>query len=337
MIKEAIEKVTNQENLTYNETYDAINSIMSGKCSDAEVASLLTALAMKGEVDEEISGSAAAMRDKALAMDNQLDSLDIVGTGGDKSFSFNISSTAAIVIAAAGVPVAKHGNRSASSKSGAADCIEALGIKLEQEPDLANKLLEDVGICFLYAQTYHKSMKYVGPVRKELGIRTVFNLLGPITNPARPAYQVLGVYSEALVEPMAKVMKKLGVKRGLVVYGQDVMDEISISAPTTALFFDGDYEDRFEINPEDFGFADYEKSEIVGGTAEENAQITRDVLSGKTQGAKRAIVLMNAGAGLYVAGKAKSIQEGVDLAAETIDSGKAQNLLEQYIQLSQEA
>lgn len=335
IMKDILVKVANKENLTYEETYQAINTIMSGKSNDAEIASLLTGLSMKGETNEEITASAAAMRDKAIPVETQIDTLDIVGTGGDRSYSFNISSTAAMTIAAAGVPVSKHGNRSASSKSGAADCIEALGISLDQTPELAQELINDVGICFLFAQNYHQSMKYVASVRKTIGIRTVFNLLGPITNPAKPKYQVLGVYSEELIEPMAQVIKSLGVERGVVVYGQDVMDELSISAPSSVLFFDGDHEERFEIHPQDYGLGLYNKADIVGGDPLVNAEITRNVLSGKEEGAKLDIVLLNAGMGLFVARKAASIQAGIDLAREAIYSGKAEELLNNYILRSQ--
>lgn len=335
MIKEAINKVINREELSFEETYTAINRIMSGQVSSSQMAAFLTGLAMKGETDEEISGSAAAMRDHAVPVETNMDTLDIVGTGGDKSNSFNISSTAALVIAAAGMPVSKHGNRSASSKSGAADCLEALGINLAQSPQKAKHLLEEIGICFLFAQNYHTSMKHVGPVRQDLGIRTVFNLLGPITNPARPKYQMLGVYKEELIEPMAKVIQNLGVERGIVVFGQDVMDEISISAPTSALLFDGDHEERMTIHPEDYGFKLAQKADIVGGTPQENAEITRDILAGKERGPRRDIVLLNAGAGLYISRKAGSIQEGIKIAEEAIDLGQAQKVLDRYIRLSQ--
>lgn len=337
MIKESITKLIKGQDLTYEETYAAMNKIMTGEVSDIQISAFLTGLASKGETNTEIAASAAAMRDQATPVQLDFDSLDIVGTGGDKSYSFNISSTAALVIAAAGQPVAKHGNRSASSKSGAADCLEALGVNLYQDPELVKELLEDLNISFMFAQNYHKSMANVAPVRQDLGIKTVFNLLGPITNPAKPAYQVLGVYKEDLIEPLAEVIKNLGVKRGLVVYGQDVMDEISISAPTSALFFDTEagMEERFEIKPQDYGFPAYKKEAIVGGSPEVNAQITRDILSGKEEGAKRDIVLLNAGAGLFTANKAKTIQEGIDLARQAIDSGQAADLLEDYIQRSQ--
>lgn len=335
MIQTAIDNLKNKKYLTYQAAYDVIHDMMSGNCSDEEMASFLIALDQKGETAEEIAGAAAAMRDHAVEVHPAMETLDIVGTGGDKSYSFNISSTASLVIAAAGMPVAKHGNRSASSKSGAADCLEALGISLNQDPALAERLLDEIGICFMFAQNYHTSMKHVAGARKALGTRTIFNLLGPITNPARPTYQLLGVYKESLVQPLVGVIKNLGVQRGMVVYGQDVMDEISISAPSTAIFFDGDEEEAFEIRPQDYGFPSYSKDEIVGGDPQENAQITRDILSGDLAGAKRDIVLLNAGAGLYVSRKAQSIDEGIDLARQAIDSKAAYDLLTTYIQKSQ--
>ncbi|MCY3025629.1 MULTISPECIES: anthranilate phosphoribosyltransferase [Aerococcus] len=335
-MKAAIEQLINHQDLSYQESYQAVKAMMSGQVSQAQMAAYLTALAIKGASDQEIAGSAAAMRDQAKSIDTQRDTLEIVGTGGDQSYSFNISTTASLIIAAAGVPVTKHGNRSASSKSGAADCIEALGINLYQDPDLANQLLDQVGICFLFAQNYHLSMKNVSGVRQDLGIKTIFNILGPITNPAKPKYQVLGVYQEDLIHPMAKVIKNLGVERGLVIYGQDGMDEISISAPTSALFFDCDYEESFTIKPEDYGFPNYQKADIVGGTPADNAQITIDILTGQEHGAKRDITLLNAAAGLYAARKVDSLDAGIELARQIIDSGAAYQLLQDYISASQE-
>ncbi len=273
------------------------------------------------------------MRAHALPLNHNMDLLEIVGTGGDGSMSFNISTTAAIVIASGGVKIAKHGNRAASSKSGAADCLEALGVKIDLEPEKCVEMLEKSGICFLFAQKYHISMKYVGPVRKELGIRTVFNLLGPLTNPAAANMQVMGVYEEGLVEPMARVLSGLGVKKGMVVYGQDKLDEISMSAPTTVCeFHEGSYR-TYEIRPEDFGFTTCKKEELVGGSPQENAEITKAILSGEA-GTKREAVLLNAGAGLYIGGKAESLQEGVKMAAELIDTGKAKKKLEEFIEES---
>ena len=338
MIKEAIEKIVMKEDLTYDEAYQVMNEIMTGETSPTQNAAFLAALSTKSaktETVDEISGCAAAMRGHALTVDTDgIECLEIVGTGGDRSNSFNISSTASIVIAAAGQPVAKHGNRAASSKSGAADCLEALGVNIQQDPATCVEELKKVGICFLFAQKYHTSMKYVGAIRKELGIRTVFNILGPITNPANPCYQLLGVYDEYLLEPMAHVLTNLGVKRGMVIFGRDRMDEISISAPTAICDFGGGSYRTYTIQPEDFGLIRAQKSDIVGGSAAENAQITRDILCGAERGAKRDIVLMNAGAALYVSGKADSIAAGIQLAADTIDSGRAMQTLNDYIAVS---
>jgi anthranilate synthase/phosphoribosyltransferase len=338
MIKEAIAKIVSRENLTYEESYAVMNEIMSGQTTPTQNAAFLAALSTKSdkvETIEEISGCAAAMRSHALPVKTGMDTLEIVGTGGDGAHSFNISTTAMFVLAAGGVKVSKHGNRAASSRSGTADCLEALGVNIHQDPETCVRLLNEVGACFMFAQKYHASMKYVGAIRKELGFRTVFNVLGPITNPASPSMQLLGVYDEALVEPMARVLTSLGVKRGLVVYGQDKLDEISVSAPTTVCDFGGGSYQTYTIQPEDFGLARGQKSDIVGGTPEENAQITLDILGGKLTGAKRNIVLMNAGAGLYIGGKASSIAEGVKLAAELIDSGKALETLHKFAAASQ--
>ena len=325
MIKEAIVKIVSKEDLAYDEAYQVMNEIMGGETTPTQNAAFLAALSTKSakaETIDEISGCAAAMREHAIPVETGLDTFEIVGTGGDGAHSFNISTTSLFVLAAGGVKVAKHGNRAASSSSGTADCLEALGINIQQDRETCKRLMEEVGACFMFAQKYHSSMKYVGSIRRELGVRTVFNILGPITNPARPAYQLLGVYDEYLVEPMAKVLSSLGVKRGLVVYGQDKLDEISVSAPTTVCEFDGGEYRTYTITPEDFGLTRAQKSDIVGGTPAENAQITLDILSG-VKGPKRDIVLLNAGAGLYIAEKADSLAEGVKLAAELIDSGAA--------------
>lgn len=333
MIQEATAKLMERKDLSYEEANKVIDEIMSGETTQVQTAAFLAALSTKGESIEEITACAAAMRAHALPLKHEMDLLEIVGTGGDGAMSFNISTTSALVIAAGGVKIAKHGNRAASSKSGAADCLEALGIKIDLEPDQCIRLLKEIGICFLFAQKYHTSMKYVGPVRKELGVRTVFNLLGPLTNPASANMQVMGVYAEELAEPMARVLSGLGVKRGMVVYGQDKLDEISVSAPTTVCEFgDGNFE-TYEIKPEDFGLQTAEKEELVGGTPQENAKIKRAILDGE-KGAKRDAVLLNAGAGLYVAGKASSMKEGVALAAELIDSGAAKQKLEEFIRES---
>ena len=333
MIKEATAKLIDKKDLTYKEANEVIDEIMSGKTSEVQTAAFLAALSTKGETIEEITACASAMRNHALPLQHRMDLLEIVGPGGDQAMSFNISTTSAIVIASGGVKIAKHGNRAASSKSGAADCLEALGVNIELEPEKCVKLLEEIGICFLFAQKYHTSMRYVGPVRKELGMRTVFNLLGPLTNPASANMQVMGVYAQELVEPMARVLSGLGVKRGMIVYGQDKLDEISVSAPTTICeFSDGTYQ-TYTIEPEDFGMQRAAKEELVGGTPLENARITTEILDGK-KGAKRDAVLLNAGAGLYIGGKAATLKEGVELAAELIDSGAAKKKLEEFIEQS---
>ena len=338
MIEEAIKKVVDKQDLTYDEAKEVMLEIMSGKTTPVMNAAFLAALSTKSanaETIDEISGCAEAMRSLATPVEHPgMEVLDIVGTGGDRAHSFNISTTSAMVIASAGVKVAKHGNRAASSLSGTADCLEALGVNINETPDKCREMLEKTGFCFIFAQKYHSAMKYVGPIRKELGIRTVFNILGPLTNPAKPEYFLLGVYDKYLVEPVAKVLSSLGVKRALVVYGQDHLDEISASAPTTICELRDGYYRTSLIKPEDFGLTRGKKEDIVGGTPEENAQITRDILSGKETKTKRTIVLLNAGAALYIAGKAESIADGVKLAASQIDSGKAMKTLEDVIQES---
>ena len=333
MIKEAIIKLTNKENLSYEEAKAVMNEIMSGEASDVQKRAYLTALTMKGETIDEITGSAEEMRNHAVQLSHEGDVLEIVGTGGDKSDSFNISTTSSLVIASAGVPVAKHGNRAASSKSGAADVLESLGVNITISPRKSAELLQNIGICFLFAQSYHTAMKYVGSIRKELGIRTIFNILGPLANPASANLQVMGVYDESLVEPLAKVLSNLGVKRALVVYGQDRLDEISASAETSVCEVkDGTFK-SYTISPEQFGLTRCKKEELTGGTPDENAAITKAVLAGE-QGARRTAVVLNAGAGLYVAGKADSIEAGVRLAEELIDSGKAEKKLEEFVKYS---
>lgn len=338
MIKEAIVKIVDKQDLTYDEAYTVMTEIMSGETTATQNAAFLAGLSTKStgsETIDEISGCATAMREKATRLEHPgMEVMEIVGTGGDNAHSFNISTTTAFILAAAGIKIAKHGNRAASSLSGTADCLEALGINIQQDPDKCRELLEKVGFCFIFAQKYHSSMKYVGPIRRELGIRTVFNILGPLTNPSYPEYMLLGVYDERLVNPLAQVLMSLGVRRGMVVYGTDHLDEISVSAPTkTCEFRDGYYRD-LTIRPEDFGLKTASREEIVGGTPEENAQTTRDILAGKITGAKRDIVLMNAGAGLFIAGKAETMQDGVRLAAELIDSGKALEKIKEMIEVS---
>ncbi|MGN0605963.1 MAG: anthranilate phosphoribosyltransferase [Oscillospiraceae bacterium] len=337
MIKEAIMKVVDKQDLTYDEAYQVINEIMNGETSPTQNAAFLAALSTKSsraETINEISGCAAAMREHAVKVNHNMSVLEIVGTGGDNSNSFNISTTSALVAAAGGVKVAKHGNRAASSKCGTADCLESLGVNISLEPEKCVELLNKVGMCFFFAQKYHTSMKYVGGIRKELGIRTVFNILGPLTNPANPDMQLLGVYDESLTDTLAKVLSKLGVKRGMVVYGQDKLDEISLSAPTTVCEFSDGWYKSYVITPEQFGFERCQKSDLVGGSPEENAAITISILKGEERGHKRNAVLMNAGAALYIAKKADTLEDGIKLAAEIIDSGKAYETLEKFIEVS---
>jgi len=336
MIKEAIKKIAKRENLTYEEANQVMDEIMSGNTSDIQTSAFLTGMAMKGETIDEITGCAAGMRAHCVKVFNDMDVVEIVGTGGDGSNSFNISTTAAIVTAAGGVPVAKHGNRAASSKCGTADCFEALGVNISVSPEKSAQLLKEINICFLFAQNYHISMKYVAPVRKELGIRTVFNILGPLANPAGANMELMGVYEEELVEPLASVLENLGVKRGMVVYGQDCLDEISMSAPTKVCEFHDGEKKCYVIQPEDFGFERCCKEDLVGGTPEENAAITRSILEGE-QGPRRNAVLINAGAALYLSGKYQTMVEGVKAAAELIDSGKAMEKLEEFVKCSNEA
>ena len=336
MIKEAIVKIVSKGDLTYDEAYEVMNEIMSGKTSATQNAAFLAALSTKSaraETTNEIAGCAAAMRDHALRVDAGMDVFEIVGTGGDNANSFNISTTSALVAAAGGMKVAKHGNRAASSLCGTADCLEALGVNIQQSPARCVELLSKVGMCFFFAQKYHASMKYVGPIRKELGFRTVFNILGPLTNPASPRMQLLGVYDGYLVEPLARVLVSLGVRRGMVVYGTDKLDEISLSAPTQICEIRDGWYRSYQIAPEDFGFSRCTKDDLKGGTPAENAQITKDILKG-AQGARRNAVLLNAGASLYIGGKADSMEGGVKLAARLIDSGKAYETLLHLIALS---
>ena len=338
MIKEAIEKIVMKGDLTFDEAYAVMGEIMRGESSQTQNAAFLAALSTKSakaETIDEISGCATAMRELATPVEHPgMDVLEIVGTGGDRANTFNISTTAALICAAAGVKVAKHGNRAASSKCGTADCLEALGVNLEQDPERCRELLAGPGMCFLFAQKYHPAMRFVGPIRRELGFRTVFNILGPLTNPARPTYFLLGVYDEYLVEPIAKVLTSLGVQRGLVVYGQDKMDEISLSAPTTVCEIKDGYYRSMTIAPEDFGLVRCEKSDLLGGTPEENAVTVRAILSGEERGPKRDAAALNAGAALFVAGKTESIRAGVEQAQGILDEGLAISTLDELIKLS---
>ena len=332
MIKEAIIKLSKKQDLAYAEAEAVMDEIMSGQATPVQMSAYLTALSLKGETIDEITASAAGMRAHCIKLLHNLDVLEIVGTGGDGSNSFNISTTSSLVIAAGGVPVAKHGNRAASSKSGAADVLEALGVKITLTPERSAEILKKINICFLFAQNYHIAMKYVAPIRKELGIRTVFNILGPLSNPAGANMELMGVYDQSLVEPLAQVMANLGVNRGMVVYGQDSLDEISMCAPTSVCEIrDGKFT-SYEITPEQFGYERCEKGALTGGTPVENAEITKAILKGEEKGPKRQAVCLNAGAALYIAGKAASIEEGVKLAESLIDSGAALKKLEEFVE-----
>ena len=331
MIKEAIVKLSKKEDLTYQEAETVMDEIMSGQATPVQMSSYLTALSIKGETIDEITASAAGMRAHCIKLLHDLDVLEIVGTGGDGANSFNISTTSSLVIAAGGVPVAKHGNRAASSKSGAADVLEALGVNITISPEKSAELLKKINICFLFAQNYHIAMKYVAPIRKELGIRTVFNILGPLSNPAGANMELMGVFDQALVEPLAQVMAKLGVIKGMVVFGQDKLDEISMSAPTSVCEIKDGWFQSYEITPEQFGYTRCSKDDLVGGTPAENAEITKAILKGEEKGAKRQAVCLNAGAALYIAGKADTMEAGVRMAEELIDSGAALKKLEEFI------
>ena len=336
MIKEAIVKIVSKGDLSFDEAYTVMNEIMSGSTTATQNAAFLAALSTKSaraETTDEIAGCAAAMRAHATKVETGMDLFEIVGTGGDNARSFNISTTSALVAAAGGMKVGKHGNRAASSQCGTADCLEALGVNIDQSPEKCLELLKEAGMCFFFAQKYHTSMKYVGAIRRELGFRTVFNILGPLTNPGTPSMQLLGVYDDYLVEPLSHVLVSLGIKRGMVVYGMDKLDDISMSAPTKVCEIKDGWYRTSVITPEEFGFIRCTKEELKGGTPEENAEITRAILRG-APGPKRDAVLMNAGASLYIGGKADSMKEGIALAAQLIDSGKAMETLEKLIEVS---
>jgi anthranilate phosphoribosyltransferase len=332
MIREAIIRAAARQDLDYGSALAVMDEIMSGEASQIQMAAYLAAMAVKGETIEEITASAEGMRKHCVRILHDMDALEIVGTGGDRSNSFNISTTSAIVVSAAGIPVAKHGNRAASSKSGAADVLEALGVDIAPPPEKSLEMLKSIGLCFLFAQNYHISMKYVAPVRKELGIRTIFNILGPLVNPAGANMELLGVYDEKLTEPLARVLHNLGVKIERVVHGQDGLDEISLSAPTSVCEVRNGVFRTYEITPEQFGFSRCEKGALLGGSPGENAGITREILDG-AKGPRRDAVLLNSAAAIRVA-RGISIEEAISVAAETIDSGRAKARLAEFIALS---
>lgn len=335
MIKEAIYKLTNKDDLPYEMAEGVMDEIMSGEASDIHIGAYLTALRMKGETIEEITASAAGMRKHCVRLLHNMDVLEIVGTGGDEAYTFNISTTSALVVSAAGIPVAKHGNRSVSSKCGAADVLEALGVNIMISPAQSAEILSEIGICFMFAQTYHTAMKYVAPVRRELGIRTIFNILGPLSNPAGANMQLLGVFDESLVMPLAQVLNKLGVKRAMVVHGRDGIDEISLSAETYCCEIRDGELTTFVLEPEQFGLKRCKKEDLIGGGPQENAEITRAILRGD-RGPKRDAVLLNAAACIYLVKDKMTFREAVKIAEETIDSQKALEQLEAFIKLSNE-
>jgi anthranilate phosphoribosyltransferase len=333
MIKEAILKLAKSQDISYEMAEESMNEIMKGKASAVQMSSYLTALSMKGETIDEITASAASLRNHCIKLLPNMDVLEIVGTGGDGSNSFNISTISALVISSGGIPVAKHGNRAASSKCGSADVLESLGVNIELSPDKSKTLLERIGICFLYAQNYHIAMKYVAPIRRELGIPTIFNILGPLSNPAGANMEVIGVYDESLVLPIAMVIHNLGVKNAMVVYGQDKLDEISICAPTKVCEIKEGKFSQYTLNPEDYGFKISPRSEIVGSSPTVNAQIALNILNGE-EGAKKDAIILNSAAGLYIGGKVSSFEKGLNLAENLIDSGKAKEKLEDFVNTS---
>ena len=331
MIKEAIAQLVKREDLTSEVMEQVMEEIMTGESTDAQKASFLTALSMKGETIDEITSAAKVLRSHCERFLNDMDVLEIVGTGGDGSNTINISTLSSVVVSAAGIPVAKHGNRAASSKCGTADCLEALGVKIDCAPARSAQILKDINLCFLFAQKYHPAMRFVGAVRKEMGIRTLFNVLGPLANPAGATMQLFGVYSEELVEPLAHVLRNLGVKRAMVVYGRDSMDEISLSAETKVCEFKNDEFKSYVIKPEDLGLTRCNKEDLVGGTPQENAAIVNDILGG-AKGPKTDVVLLNAGAAIYLASDGITLKDGIEKAREIIVSGKAKKQLKEFIE-----
>lgn len=331
MIKEAIAQLVKREDLTSEVMEQVMEEIMTGEATDAQKASFLTALSMKGETIDEITSAAKVLCSHCERFLNDMDVLEIVGTGGDGSNTINISTLSSVVVSAAGIPVAKHGNRAASSKCGTADCLEALGVKIDCAPARSAQILKDINLCFLFAQKYHPAMRFVGAVRKEMGIRTLFNVLGPLANPAGATMQLFGVYSEELVEPLAHVLRNLGVKRAMVVYGRDSMDEISLSAETKVCEFKNDEFKSYVIKPEDLGLTRCNKEDLIGGTPQENAAIVNDILGG-AKGPKTDVVLLNAGAAIYLASDGITLKDGIEKARGIIVSGKAKKQLKEFIE-----
>lgn len=336
MIQQAIRNVLNKEDLSLEMTRTVMDEIMNGNATNAQIAAFITAIRMKGETIDEITACAQSMRDIGLKLAHEGDVLDIVGTGGDEAFTFNISTISALVISAAGIPVAKHGNRSVSSKCGSADVLEALGVKIDIPVEKSEQILKEIGICFLFAPLYHSSMRYAAPVRKELGIRTIFNILGPLSSPAKANLQLLGVYDESLVEPMARVLANLGVKRAMVVHGHDGLDEVSLTSKTTVCEVNNGRVNSFFLDPHQFGFEYCTPEDLVGGDPAHNADIARQILSGE-KGPKRDIVLLNSAVCLYMTYNNITLRECVRMAADTIDSGRAMEQLGRFIKLSNES
>ena len=335
MIREAILSLSKKQDLTYDTAKAVIDEIMTGEATPVQMSAYLTALSLKGETTDEITASASGMRSHCIRLLHDVDALEIVGTGGDHANTFNISTAAAIITAAAGVPVAKHGNRAASSKCGAADVLEALGVNITIPPEKSAELLKNIGICFMFAQNYHIAMKFVAPIRKELGIRTVFNIIGPLTNPAGAKMELMGVYDRELVEPLAQVLCNLGVKSAMVVHSEDGLDEISLSATTFVCEVKDGWVRSYTITPEQFGFERCKKEDLQGGTPLENAAILKALLNGE-KGAKRDAAILNAAAAMFVTGKYESIDATVKIAADVIDSGKAMQKLYDFIRCSNE-
>lgn len=333
MIQEAIHTLINKENLSLETTKLAMNEIMSGTATNAQISSFITAMRMKGESIDEITACAMVMREHGQKLRHETDVLEIVGTGGDEAFTFNISTVSSFVVSAAGIPVAKHGNRSVSSKCGSADVLEALGVNIDIPVEKSEDILKEIGLCFMFATRYHSSMKYAAPVRKELGIRTIFNILGPLSSPADADFQLLGVYDENLVEPLARVLANLGIKRAMVVYGQDGIDEVSLCSPTTICEVNNGKLNSFFLDPRQLGFEYCRPEDLMGGGPEENAEIARRILNGE-KGPKRDVVLLNSALCLYMYYDNITLRECVKMAASMIDSKKAKEQLTKFIELT---
>lgn len=335
MIKQAIYSLINGQDLDLDTTKKVMEQIMDGNATNAQIGSFLTSMRMKGESIEEITACAMVMRERCTKLSPKIDVLDIVGTGGDEANTFNISTISAIVVSVGGVAVAKHGGRSVSSKCGSADLLEALGVKIDIPVLKSEEILSKIGICFMFAPNYHSSMKYAAPVRRELSVRTIFNILGPLANPAGANMQLLGVYDENLVEPLARVLINLGVKRAMVVHGHDGLDEVSLCSSTTVCEVLNGKLNSFFLDPKQFGFEKCQSSDLVGGNPAENADIALKILNGE-KGPKRDIVLLNSAICLYMSYNNLTLRECVRLAAEIIDSGKAIKQLKEFIRLSNE-